>query len=174
MPRNGAAASLQLASASVEFFFQRRADRGTPREPRLLGCGCAPPCARWQQTIGDLDVPVRCAVGGYVESEFEPGPYSQLVEGGAQVVLDHLLAGEQHAGNIFVGKTLPDEGRDLNFLGGQPITGLHGCTCSLMNMAVASFTRFRPSLMPPPKNKLPPCFSPLPHPLFTVLPLSFL
>src|SRR5258708_16042739 len=116
--RNGSAASLQLASAYVEFFFQRRADRGTPRKPRLLGCGCAPPCARWQQTIAHLHVPVRSAVAGYVEGEFEPGPYSQLVEGGAQVVLDHLLAGEQHAGNVFVGKTLPDEGRDLNFLGG--------------------------------------------------------
>src|SRR5258708_36888179 len=34
--RNGAAASLQLASAYVEFFFQRRADPRAPRKPRLL------------------------------------------------------------------------------------------------------------------------------------------
>ena len=93
-------------------------------------------------------------MAGYVEGEFQPGPYSQLVEGGAQVVLHYLLAGEQHAGNVFVGKTLPDQGRDSNFLGGQPITGLRGCTCSLINMAVASFTRFRPSLMPARRNSV--------------------
>ena len=63
-------------------------------------------------------MPVRPAVAGHVEREFQPGPYSQLVEGGAQVVLHYLLAGEQDPGNVFVGKTLPDQGRDLNFLGG--------------------------------------------------------
>src|SRR5208283_3459829 len=32
-----------------------------------------------------------------------------------------------------------------------------GCTCSLINMAVASFTRFRPSLMPARKNSVRRC-----------------
>jgi len=63
-------------------------------------------------------MPVRSAVAGDVEREFEPGPHSQLVEGGAQVVLHYLLAGDEHLGNVLVRKTLPDQGGDLNFLSG--------------------------------------------------------
>src|SRR4029077_8849897 len=73
------------------------------------------------------------------------------------VVLHYLLAGEQHAGNVFVGKTLPDQGRDLNFLGGQPSAGLYGVPCALMNIAVASFARLRPSLMPARRNNVRRC-----------------
>jgi hypothetical protein len=40
-------------------------------------------------------MPVRPAVAGHIKREFQPGPHSQLVEGGAQVVLHYLLAGER-------------------------------------------------------------------------------
>ena len=47
-----------------------------------------------------VHMPVRPAVAGHIKREFQPGPHSQFVEGGAQVVLHHLLAGEQYPGNI--------------------------------------------------------------------------
>ena len=72
-----------------------------------------------RRPIAHLHMPVRPAVASHIKREFQPGPHSpQLVEGGAQVVLHYLLAGEQHAGNVFVGWAQPDQGRDLNFLGG--------------------------------------------------------
>ena len=63
-------------------------------------------------------MPVRSAVAGHIEREFEPGPDSQFVEGGAQIVFHYLLAGSEHAGNVFISKPLPDQGRDLNFFRG--------------------------------------------------------
>src|SRR5208283_129472 len=102
-------------------------------------------------------MPVRAAVAGHVECQFQPGPDSQFVEGCSQIVLYHLLAGMEHGSNVLVGQTLPHQGRYLNLFCAQSVTGLHGCTCSLINMAVASFTRFRPSLMPARKNSVRRC-----------------
>jgi hypothetical protein len=104
---------LQLPSACGRLFFDCCAAR------KLMCLVHAPPCPRGQEPIAHLHMPVRPAVAAATyKREFQPGPHSQLVEGGAQVVLPHLLAGEQYPGNIFVWlTTLPDEGRDLNFLG---------------------------------------------------------
>ena len=51
---------------------------------------------------------------GNIECQFEPRPDAEFVERGSQVVLHHLLAGSECAGNIPVGKTLPNQGRDLD------------------------------------------------------------
>ena len=60
-----------------------------------------------QRRQSDLEVPGGAAMAGHIESEFEAGPDAEFVEGGAQVVLDHLFAGGEDAGDIPVGQTLP-------------------------------------------------------------------
>src|SRR5271166_1777207 len=103
-------APLQQPSARGGLFFSYNLS--------LLAHGHAPPRRRRQNPIPQLHMPVGSPVARHVEREFQPGPDSQFVEGGAQVVLDHLFAGDQYTGDVFVGKTLPNQGRDLNLLGG--------------------------------------------------------
>jgi hypothetical protein len=57
-------------------------------------------------------------VAGDVEGEFEAGPHSELIERGAEIILHHLLARAKHRSDIFIGETLPNQGGNLNFLGG--------------------------------------------------------
>jgi len=63
-------------------------------------------------------MPTGSSMAGYIEREFESRSYAQFVECGTQVVLHYLFAGAEDAGDVPVGKTLPDQGRDLNFFRG--------------------------------------------------------
>ena len=74
---------LQLPSAWGGLFFDCWAAR------KLLCLVHPRPCPRGQQPIAHLYMPVHPAVAGHIKREFQPGPHSQFVEGGAQVVLHH-------------------------------------------------------------------------------------
>src|ERR1700720_4343452 len=47
------------------------------------------PAPGGKHPIPHLYRPVHAAVAGHIKREFQPGPHSQFVEGGAQVVLHH-------------------------------------------------------------------------------------
>jgi hypothetical protein len=76
-----------------------------------------PVAAGRQRRQSEFEMPTGPAVAGDVEGEFKTSPDAEFVEGGPQIVLDHLFTGSEDAGDIPVGKTLPDQGRDLNLLG---------------------------------------------------------
>src|SRR5882724_637939 len=101
----------------------------TFRAQRMQPCSCHPELGlpqgdgpanrfggKWRQS--EFQMPTGSPMAGYVKGEFEARPYTQFVEGGAQVVLHYLFAGAEHAGDVAVGETLPNQGRDLNFFRG--------------------------------------------------------
>src|SRR5438094_3925829 len=96
-------------------------------------------------------------MAGDIDSQLQTAPHTQLIEGIAQVVLYHLLSCANAGCNLAVGQAFPDQCCDLQFLCGQPLTGLHDFICSFTNMAVASFTRLRPSRMPARKKSVRRC-----------------
>ena len=57
--------------------------------------------------------------------------------------------------NLTVGESFPYQSSDLHFFCRQALTGLHAC--SLRNIAVASFTRLRPSRIPALRNNVRRC-----------------
>src|SRR5215470_10016424 len=87
-------------------------------------------------------------MAGHVHGELKPAPDAQLVKGVAQIVLHYLFGGAKRPANFTIGQAFPYQNCHLHFFRGQPFTRLHRMLCSLRNMAVASFTRFRPSRIP--------------------------
>jgi hypothetical protein len=73
------------------------------------------------------------------------------------MILDHLLAGADDPADLAVRKPFPDQDGDLNLFGGEALAGSHDCAPSLLNIAIASFTRFRPSRIPARRNNVRKC-----------------
>jgi hypothetical protein len=82
-----------------------------------------------------------------------PAPHAELVEGVSKMILDHLFAGADDPADLAVRKPFPNQNGNLNFFGGKAPAGSHDCASSLLNIAIASFTRFRLSRMPARRNK---------------------
>src|ERR1022692_1185639 len=76
----------------------------------------------WQ--IGGI-APVRAAVGGDIERQFQTAPDAELVKCVAQIILDDLLGGANDVGDFAIGLAFPNQHRDLSLLGSYPITWLH-------------------------------------------------
>jgi len=70
---------------------------------------------------------------------------------------DHLLGATDDASNFAVGQTLPNQDGNLNLFRSQALASSHDWASSLLNMAMASFTRFRPSRMPAHRNHVLKC-----------------
>src|SRR5689334_10851196 len=82
------------------------------------------------------------------------------------MILDDLFAGADDLADLTIRQPLPNQGRHLNFLGCEALAGHHGRTSSLVNprlnsslenMAMANFTRLRPSRIPARKNRVRRC-----------------
>src|SRR5438309_11586144 len=73
------------------------------------------------------------------------------------MILDHLLAGTDNLADLPVGKSFPDQNRNLRLFGGEALAGRHDCAPSRLNMAIASFTRLRPSRIPARRNRVRRC-----------------
>src|ERR1022692_287064 len=73
------------------------------------------------------------------------------------MVLDDLFAGADDFADFAIGKTFPDQNCDLNFFRSEALAGCHACASSLVNTAIASFTRLRPSRIPARKNSVRRC-----------------
>src|SRR5258708_34660054 len=73
------------------------------------------------------------------------------------MILDHLLAGAHDLAYFAIGQTLPHQSRHVNFLGGETLSRHHEFAPSLENMAMASFTRLRPSRIPARKKSVRRC-----------------
>src|SRR5580693_3615649 len=73
------------------------------------------------------------------------------------MVLDDLFAGADDLADLAVGQAFPDQNRDLNFFGCKVLAGCHDCAPSLANIAMASFTRLRPSRIPARRNSVRRC-----------------
>src|SRR6202042_419731 len=82
---------------------------------------------------------------------------AQLVEGAAQVVLDDLLGRADDPADFAIGQALPDQDGDLNLFVGKALPGHHDCAPSRLYIAMASFTRLRPSRMPARRNSVRKC-----------------
>jgi hypothetical protein len=98
----------------------RRSGRCTSaiqRRSAFLRVAALPIASGRQWSKSQFQMTTGSTMAGYVEREFESRPYPEFVESGAQVVFNDLLAGVEDAGAIPVRKTLPDQGRDLNFFG---------------------------------------------------------
>src|ERR1700678_500594 len=96
-------------------------------------------------------------MAGHVHGYFQAAPDTQFVKSAAQVVLDDLLAGSDDPADFAVGQAFPDQHGDLNFAGGKMFLGGHERASSLANMAMASFTRLRPSRIPARKKSVRRC-----------------
>src|SRR5579863_4527797 len=101
--------------------------------------------------------PVLSAMAGDVHRQFEAAPDTELVEGATEVVLNHLLRGADDPADFAIGHSLPHQDRNLNLLDSQSFTGRHDCDSSFPNIAMASFTRLRPSRIPVRKNRVRKC-----------------
>jgi hypothetical protein len=73
------------------------------------------------------------------------------------ILLDHLLAGADDPADLAVRKPFSDQDGNLNLFGGKALAGSHDCASSLLNIAIASFTRFRPSRIPARRNNVRKC-----------------
>src|ERR1700733_13493762 len=73
------------------------------------------------------------------------------------MVLDHLLGGADYFSDLPIGQPFPDQDRNLNLFDGEMFSGSHDCASSLLNIAIASLTRFRPSRMPALRNRVRKC-----------------
>jgi hypothetical protein len=91
-------------------------------------------------------------VAGHIHGQFQTAPDTNLVERAAQMVLDHLFAGADDLADLAVGQTFLDQNRDLNFFGGKALAWGHDWASSLVKIAMASFTRLRPSRIPAPRT----------------------
>src|SRR6266550_2288013 len=101
-------------------------------------------------------IPPGCpALTGHIERQFQSGPHTQFVKRGSQIIFYYLLGGSNNRGNLPIGESFPNQGSDLHFFYCQALTGLHAC--SLRNIAVASFTRLRPSRIPALRNNVRRC-----------------
>src|ERR1700686_2916787 len=74
-----------------------------------------------------------------------------------QVFLEPLFPGGDDFTDLAVGQPLPYEDRDLNFFRGEALAGGHDCASSLAKIAIANFTRLRPSRIPARKNRVRKC-----------------
>src|SRR5580700_7158809 len=108
-------------------------------------------------TLASLREPVLAPVAGHVHGQLQPAPDPQFVEDAAQVILDDLLAGTHDFSDLAVRQTLPDQSRDLDFLAGEALARGHDWASSLLYIAMASLTRFRPSRMPARRNNVRRC-----------------
>jgi hypothetical protein len=52
---------------------------------------------------------------GYIHCQFQPSPDSKFVKCSAQMILDYLFAGADDLADFTIGKTLPDQKRNLIF-----------------------------------------------------------
>src|SRR5450631_3593220 len=111
---------------------------------------------RRARTLG-LGGPVLPAVAGNVHGQLQAAPDPESVERTAQMVLDDLLAGADYLADFAVRQSFPDQNRDLDFLGSEALTGGHDWASSFVNIAIASFTRLRPSRIPARKNRVRRC-----------------
>src|SRR6266702_771185 len=102
--------------------------------------------------------PVLSSMASYVPGEFQPDPDPELVECAAQVVLDDLLRGTDDPADFTIRESLPYQDRDLGLLRSETFAGSHDCASSLLNMAMANFTRLRPSRIPARRNSVRRCF----------------
>src|SRR5579864_3273302 len=73
------------------------------------------------------------------------------------MVLDHLLAGADDLADFTVGHAFPNQNRDLNFFRGESLTWGHDWASSRVKIAMANFTRLRPSRIPARKNRVRRC-----------------
>src|SRR5271165_571344 len=73
------------------------------------------------------------------------------------MVLDNLFSGADNLADFAVGQAFPDQDRNPNFFRGKVLAGCHNCASSLVNMAMASFTRLRPSRIPARRNSVRRC-----------------
>src|SRR5271165_3541163 len=96
-------------------------------------------------------------MGGHIHRQFQTAPYAKLVKRAAQVVLDDLLAGANDLADLTVGQTLPNQRRHLYLFRSKALARHHDCASSLVNMAMASFTRLRPSRIPARRNSVRRC-----------------
>src|SRR5215470_11689734 len=96
-------------------------------------------------------------MAGNVHGQFQATPDPKLVKRAAQMVLNDLLAGTNNSSNLAVGQTLPNQDGNLNLFRGEALTRSHDRASSLLNIAMASFTRFRPSRMPARRNNVLKC-----------------
>src|SRR5579863_10660976 len=62
--------------------------------------------------------PALPAVAGYVHRQLKAAPNPELVEGAAQMILDHLLGRAHELANLAIGQTLPHQGSHLKFFRG--------------------------------------------------------
>jgi len=67
---------------------------------------------------GDGIAPMKAAVSGDIECQFQAAPDAELIKRIAQVVLYDLLGGADHIADFAIGLAFPNQHRDLNFLGG--------------------------------------------------------
>src|ERR1700681_3093369 len=130
------------------------ARRWAREKPALIG---PEGLAVWQARGLRLRRPILSAVAGHVHGQFQSAPDAKFVERAAQMVLDHLFAGADDLANFAIGQALPDQNRDLNFLWGEALARCHECAFSLVNIAMANFTRLRPSRIPARKKSVRRC-----------------
>src|ERR1700722_1920848 len=130
---------------------------------RLRPLHSTPQSSRQIQIAGDclavaVRSPVLASMAGDIHRKFQPAPNAQFVEDAAQMILDDLLAGSHDLADFAIGQPLPDQGCDVGFLGSKLLSWHHDLTSSsLVNMAMASFTRLRPSRMPARRNSVRRC-----------------
>ena len=98
--------------------------------------------------------PILSAAARNVHSQFQPTPNPNFVECATQVILDDLLAGSDNLADFAISEALPNQNCDLDLLRGEAFAWGHDCAPSLVNMAMASFTRLRPSRIPARKNRV--------------------
>src|SRR5581483_4561682 len=101
--------------------------------------------------------PLLSPVAGHVHREFQPAPHPHFVEGAPQMVLDHLLRGAYDPADLAVGEPLPDQNRNLDLFRCQALARGHDRASLRLNIAIASFTRLRPSRIPARRNNVRRC-----------------
>src|SRR5579864_2066512 len=98
--------------------------------------------------------PIAASVAGDIHGKFQPAPDSYLVKYAPQMVFDHLLAGTDDFTDLAVGQALPNQNGNLHFFRRKVFARGHDWGSSLEKIAVASFTRLRPSRIPARRNSV--------------------
>src|SRR5580698_7959188 len=122
--------------------------------PPVLGPDCLPGC---EISLLRFRRPVFAAMTGHIHCQFQAAPDAKLVEGIPQMILDDLLAGPHDFADFAIGHPLPDKNCDLDFFWSEALARHHDCSPSRANMAIASFTRLRPSRIPARRKRVRRC-----------------